>query len=144
MPITGGCQCGAVRYQAPALGRATICHCRMCQKAMGGFFGPFVTGKGATVTRGEPAWFQSSNRVRRGFCAACGTPLFYDWGGDLELAIGTLDRPEDAPPTLQVNPADRLSYFEHLASLPIREDPPGSAAQAFLASIVGNQHPDHD
>ncbi|HET7714155.1 MAG TPA: GFA family protein, partial [Bauldia sp.] len=31
--FTGGCQCGAVRFRVAALGRASICHCRMCQKA---------------------------------------------------------------------------------------------------------------
>ncbi len=41
--ITGGCQCGAVRYAISGeLGRASICHCRMCQKAFGSFFGPLV------------------------------------------------------------------------------------------------------
>ena len=34
--ITGGCQCGAVRFRAAGLGRASLCHCRMCQKALGG------------------------------------------------------------------------------------------------------------
>ena len=68
-PITGGCQCGAVRYRCEGFGRASICHCRMCQKAFGAFYGPLVTGKGLVWTRGEPSWFQSSNKVRRGFCA---------------------------------------------------------------------------
>ncbi len=36
-PFTGGCQCGAVRFAVGRLGRASICHCRMCQKAFGGF-----------------------------------------------------------------------------------------------------------
>ena len=68
--LTGGCQCGAVRFSAKRLGRASICHCRMCQKAFGGFFGPLVTAFDVDWTRGAPAWFQSSNKVRRGFCAA--------------------------------------------------------------------------
>ena len=104
--IAGGCQCGAVRFACEALGRASICHCRMCQKAFGGFYGPLVTARGLTWTRGAPGWFNSSNKVRRGFCAACGTPLAYDWGGDMEIAIGALDNPELAPPAIQVNPAD--------------------------------------
>ena len=70
--ITGGCQCGAVRYRCEALGRASICHCRMCQKAFGAFYGPLVTSIGLQWTRGEPSHFKSSNKVRRGFCAACG------------------------------------------------------------------------
>ncbi|HEY5106329.1 MAG TPA: hypothetical protein VII73_06080 [Caulobacteraceae bacterium] len=46
-PLTGGCQCGAVRFAIDgALGRPGICHCRMCQKAVGGPFGSFVTAPG--------------------------------------------------------------------------------------------------
>ena len=44
--ITGGCQCGAVRYRTESLGRPSICHCRMCQKAFGAFYGPLVTAHG--------------------------------------------------------------------------------------------------
>ncbi len=142
MPHSGGCQCGAVRYRIAELGRATICHCRMCQKAFGSFFGPLVTARGIEWTRGALATWASSNKVKRGFCAQCGTPLSYDWGGELEIAIGTLDNPEVAAPVLQVNPADRLSYFASLHSLPVRENSP--EANAFMAGIVNNQHPDHD
>ena len=59
-------RCG---FASPALGRASICHCRMCQKAFGSFFGPLVTAKGLEWTRGGPTHFQSSNVVKRGFCA---------------------------------------------------------------------------
>ena len=142
MPHSGGCQCGAVRYQIAELGRATICHCRMCQKAFGSFFGPLVTAKGIEWTRGSPATWASSNKVSRGFCAQCGTPLSYDYGDDLEIAIGTLDNPEAAAPVLQVNLADRLSYFSTLHDLPARENP--DAVNDFMASIVSHQHPDHE
>lgn len=142
MAFSGGCQCGAVRYRIAELGRATICHCRMCQKAFGGFFGPLVTARGIEWTRGSPALFASSNKVNRGFCAKCGTPLSYDWGGELEMSIGSLDDPEAAAPVLQVNPAERLSYFATLHSLPVRDNSP--EASAFLAAIESYQHPDMD
>ncbi len=131
-----------MRYRIAELGRATICHCRMCQKAFGGFFGPLVTAKGIEWTRGSPAIFASSNKVERGFCAKCGTPLTYDWGGDLEISIGSLDNPEAAPPVLQVNPDEQLSYFATLHVLPARANSP--EAQAFLDEVVSRQHPDHD
>ena len=73
--ITGGCQCGAVRFAAERLGGAAICHCRMCQKAFGGFFGPLVSGYGVVWTRGEPSYFASSDKFRRGFCASGGAPI---------------------------------------------------------------------
>ena len=47
---TGGCQCGAVRFRVEgALGDASICHCRMCQKASGNFYLPLVSVRGATL-----------------------------------------------------------------------------------------------
>ena len=141
---SGGCQCGAVRYHCEALGRATICHCRMCQKAFGGFFGPLVTARGLTWTRGGPDHFASSSKVRRGFCSKCGTQLTYDWGGEPEIAIGTLDDPEHAAPVLQVNPAGMLSFFGRLHDLPLRTASENTQAAAFMADIVSFQHPDHD
>lgn len=144
---TGGCQCGAVRFRAGQLGRASICHCRMCQKAFGSFFGPLVSvpNEHLTWTRGEPSWFQSSNKVRRGFCPRCGTPLTYDWGGPaMELAIGAFDDPEAIPPTIQVGLEHRLSWFPRLADLPTRTSEEQAVADGYFADIVSNQHPDHD
>ena len=145
--ITGGCQCGAVRFAAERLGGAAICHCRMCQKAFGGFFGPLVSGYGVVWTRGEPSYFASSDKFRRGFCAACGTPLSYEriWRGadqPVELAIGALDNPNIAPPSRQVNTRSRLACFDTLGGLPARS----AEDEAFVEAegIVSHQHPDHD
>ena len=72
---SGGCQCGAVRFRVEgALGDASVCHCRMCQKASGNFYLPLVSVREAklTWTRGEPKRFRSSNHASRGFCAECG------------------------------------------------------------------------
>jgi len=140
--FTGGCQCGSVRFAVDApLGRASICHCRMCQKATGGLVGAFVGGENLRWTRGEPAWFHSSNKVRRGFCAACGTPLTFEWiGHSTEIAIPAFDDPGAIAPTIAVGVEGRLPWFADLAGLPERraEDAP------WLAEIVSRQHPDHD
>ncbi len=143
-PYTGGCQCGAVRFRAESVGRASICHCRMCQKAFGNFFGPLVTGIGVVWTRGEPKHFASSNKVRRGFCGDCGTPLTYEYEGGLELAIGAFDNPALVAPVIQNNPADKLPFMDRLASLPVRQPGDNPQADAFLADIVSHQHPDCD
>lgn len=77
---SGGCQCGAVRFHARGLrDNPHICWCRMCQKATGNLGAPLVGvfDTDLTWTRGKPSVFRSSEKVERGFCAACGTPLFY-------------------------------------------------------------------
>jgi hypothetical protein len=147
--LTGGCQCGAVRFAIERLGGATICHCRMCQKAFGAFFGPLVSSYGLTWTRGTPRYFLSSNKVRRGFCADCGTPLSYELLGrskeqEIEVAIGAFDDPELAAPTLQVNPEDKLGFFDGLTNLPVRTGAAAAQQERFNASVVSHQHPDHD
>lgn len=145
-PATGGCQCGAVRFAVPALGRASICHCRMCQKAFGGYFGPLVAAPGLVWTRGAPAEFRSSNKVRRGFCAACGTPLTYqaDGAAVVDVALGALDRPEDVPPTVQLAVESRLSFFAALAGLPEERTGADPRDAPFQDGLVSYQHPDHD
>ena len=140
-PLSGGCQCGAVRFSIEALGRASICHCRMCQKAFSNAFAPLVTAKGLAWTRGAPRYFQSSNKVRRGFCAACGTPLTYEPAGSVEVAVGALDDPSVAPPAIQVCAEGALPWFESLPALPRRLV---SGEAEFLRGIVSHQHPDHD
>lgn len=145
MSVSGGCQCGAVRFRAGRLGRASICHCRMCQKAMGGFFGPLVDAHDLEWTRGAPKIFKSSNKAQRGFCGDCGTPLTYEAGGwAVNVAIGALDRPQDAPPVLQVGVDSKLPYTDNLAQLPQREAGDAGQIAEFYASVVSNQHPDHD
>ena len=141
---SGGCQCGAIRFRASRFGRSSICHCRMCQKAFGGFFGALVTVHDLEWTRGSPRRFASSNKAQRGFCADCGTPLTFEPGGPVEIAVGAFDEPSVVPPTIQVNPADKLSFFDGLCELPTCKDGAEPDAEAFKASVVSFQHPDHD
>lgn len=144
---TGGCQCGAVRFRIEgALAGASVCHCRMCQKAFGNFYAPLVTVRGETLewTRGAPKRFRSSNHVERGFCAECGTPLTYEAPDGVALAIGAFDAPEDVAPTIQFGVEMKLPYVDGVARLPRRHTEDDINAAQFLASIESFQHPDHD
>jgi len=144
-PITGGCQCGAVRYRIERLGRSAVCHCRMCQKATGGAFGIFVTAHGVTWTRGAPGRFRSSNMAERLFCANCGTPLAAaEADGGYEFAVGAFDDPTLAAPAIQVHPESKVAFFDRLTSLPQRPQSELAAVEAHEARLVSYQHPDHD
>ena len=144
--LTGGCQCGAVRFRCEGLGRASICHCRMCQKAFGGHYGPLVTALGLTWTRGQPKRFASSNKVNRGFCATCGTPLTYEPVGFdvVEVALGAFDAPAEIRPAIQVGTESRMPWFHELATLPGRPAEQQAKLESFFAEVVSHQHPDHD
>jgi len=144
---SGGCQCGAIRFAvAGPLGEASICHCRMCQKAFGGFYGPLVSveAEQLTWTRSAPKRFQSSNHVRRGFCPDCGTPLTYEAPDGIGIAIGAFDDPSAVIPVIQFGVEGKLPYVDALAGLPQRTTEEDHDALAFLTTIVSYQHPDHD
>jgi hypothetical protein len=146
--ITGGCQCGAIRYRIDGpLGKAGICHCRMCQKAFGSWGAALVLVPvtGLVWTRGEPGEFRSSAIVARGFCPDCGTPLYMKEDGvaNWEIAIGTLDDPRSAPPSSQVGIESELPWFARLHTLP-RSRTDEDRLPEDLAKLKSFQHPDHD
>jgi hypothetical protein len=148
--ITGGCQCGAVRYAVHApLFRPSICHCRMCQKAFGAFYAPLVSAPldAFEVTRGTIAMFKSSDAVERGFCRDCGTPLTFRYvdGDKIDISIGSLDDPTAARPIVQHGLESRMPWLGDLEALPGQttedEDSPDLVARI---RDTNHQHPDHD
>lgn len=144
---SGGCQCGAVRFRVEgALGDASVCHCRMCQKASGNFYLPLVSVRGARLewTRGKPSTFRSSNHVKRGFCAKCGTPLTFTAPDGVALAIGAFDRPQEIAPKIQWGAEAKLPYVDRVHELPQEDTMADIASAPYLAELVSYQHPDHD
>ncbi len=142
---TGGCQCGAVRFHVEGpLGRASICHCRMCQKAFGNVIAPLVSVRQAvlTWTKAEPARFQSSNIVRRGFCPACGTPLTYEAPDGVAVAIGAFDHPATIVPDIQYGIEGRVPWLDHINDWPVRTTMEDLDSAPFLDGMVSYQHPD--
>ena len=152
--LSGGCQCGAVRYRISGdLGKAGICHCRMCQKAFGNFGAALVSVPVAQViwTRGRAAEFRSSAIVARGFCSNCGTPLYMREEGDqyygdhyYEMSIGSLDDPNAIGPMAdQAGIESKVSWFDSMGMLPAKrtEDYRTPEDMKRLRSL---QHPDHD
>lgn len=95
--MTGGCQCGRVRYVARvADDDAYLCHCRMCQRATGGVSTAFKNLKKADVRwEREPDRHASSPIAVRGFCSACGTPLSFEFpdSANMDLTVGSFDAP---------------------------------------------------
>lgn len=148
--LSGGCQCGAVRYRASERNdNAHICQCRMCQKAMGNYFAPLVAIRKAALvwTRGTPARFRSSADVDRGFCANCGTPLFHDDVNSthLNITLGSLDDPKVVPPETRDGMQGEMPFLKMLHLLPDTGET-GSDDPEWANGIAATnrQHPDHD
>jgi hypothetical protein len=112
----------------------------MCQRAFANAFAPLVTAPGLRFTRGEPKRFRTSNKVRRGFCGECGTPLTYEPDGHAaELAICTLDDPSAVAPVLQVGLESRLPWCDALLTLPTRTAEEQQKVAPFFSGIVSFQ-----
>jgi hypothetical protein len=144
--MTGGCQCGAVRYALYAEpGNPHICNCRMCQKAFGNYFAPFASVALADFawTRGEPGVFLSSPQVERGFCRDCGTPLSFRYKprAMMSISLGSLDDPAAVAPRKQLGVESRLPFMAGLHELPGQRTEEYLPAE-WLTGIRSHQHPD--
>ncbi len=109
--ITGGCLCGAVRYECTAAPiMQANCYCRDCQKAGGGAGANavLVPKDAFKVTKGELKYYESTadsgNKVRRGFCANCGSGINAMQAGASMVTIkaGSLDDPNLFQPTAAI------------------------------------------
>ena len=118
LPLTGGCQCGAVRYWvgAPPL-TCYVCHCSECQRQSGSAFGMSlliptegfeVAGPTAHLRRVAP----SGHASRRHFCPSCGTRLWHAREGADRAALkpGTLDRRAWLRPVAHIWTSERQSW----------------------------------
>ena len=125
MLFEGGCQCGHTRYRAQGpRDRASVCYCRMCQKAAGGPFMAFVRFAADQVEwLTAPSVFASSNRAERGFCALCGTPLSYRHIGGpyISLTLHSLDDPGLVRPEMAFSAVAAPPWCLALADLPVAE-----------------------
>lgn len=128
MVITGGCHCGAVRYEAEgeALTHA-LCHCSDCRRSAGA---PMVAWTmyrldAVKVTKGAVKVYASSEHGRRHFCPDCGTGLFYTnlemLPGIIDIQSATYDDPNAVPVRAHIQVAERIGWMERAHELPAFE-----------------------
>ncbi len=101
LPMTGGCSCGAIRYEITSFPLLLYtCNCTDCQTASGSAFAlnmPVAT-KGFRITKGQPRpWHRTSPSgvaVISWFCGDCGGRIYGERSGrpdSMNLRAGTLD-----------------------------------------------------
>jgi hypothetical protein len=119
----GSCLCGAVTFEIDGpLHPPDACHCGQCRKWSGHYWASADVPRGSLRIEGEDrvAWYQSSEKVRRGFCSACGSSLFWDPIGreKIGVAMGALEAPTGTRLGIHIFVADKGDYYEIADGLP--------------------------
>ena len=122
----GSCLCGAVRFEvAGELPAPDACHCSQCRKTSGHFWASTDVPKADVTIHGEDSvrWFQSSEKVRRGFCATCGSALFWDpvHHHKIAIAMGAFEAPTGTMLGKHIFTADKGDYYAIADGLPQNE-----------------------
>ncbi|MBB4573142.1 GFA family protein [Rhizobium sp. MC63] len=127
MHITGGCHCGAVRYQAEIdAERVSICHCTDCQRLTGSAYrvtAP-VRSERFTLKSGEPREYskygESGGLSRQFFCANCGSPLYRtdEKGSAIGIRLGSIDQRRELAPKKQIWCRSALPWVDNIGPLP--------------------------
>ncbi|HEX3874777.1 MAG TPA: GFA family protein [Solirubrobacteraceae bacterium] len=118
LPLTGGCNCGAVRYEVTEpLVIASYCHCTRCQLRSGAAASPnahpavgsFRIVEGADVLR---QW-KPDGGGEKWFCRDCGSPIFgrnASHPDSIGIRMGTFDRDPGIRPSVRAFVADAAPW----------------------------------
>jgi len=111
-PITGGCNCGAVRYAISSAPLAVIaCHCTSCRKQSGAAHSVNIIVRATAMTfEGDLASYDepdtaSGAHISREFCGACGSPIRSVPSAKpkiIAVKAGTLDEPSGYAPAMHI------------------------------------------
>lgn len=126
MDHKGSCLCGAVSFSVTGkLPDPSACHCSQCRKSSGHYEASVDVPRSTLSVQGADnvTWFQSSKKVRRGFCCVCGSnlfwdPMFQDWTA---ISMGAFDGPTDTKLSMHIFVADKGDYYEIKDGLPQNE-----------------------
>ena len=123
LPITGGCLCGVIRYEATGEPlQMAHCHCERCRRSTGAVYATGVCFPVEAViwTQEEPASYQSSEGFARLFCSNCGSSVAQHnlSTGTMWPLAGTLDHPESVAPEYHMFTKDQISWVKLDDGLP--------------------------
>ena len=112
----GSCLCGACSYEVHGPLRDVIaCHCTQCRKQTGHFMAATNAQLADFRMTGDSTlrWYRASPTARRGFCATCGSTLFWqaDAADTISITAGTIDGATDLRIEGHIYCADRGDYY---------------------------------
>ena len=121
--LSGGCRCGAVRFEARAEPHhVSYCHCADCRKATGSPVAAFVGFMADEVAVEDKSLKAFDNGpVSRSFCGNCGSPIAYvdeRLDGRVYFMLGAMDQPAYFKPTLHAHVREQLPFVHMPDGLP--------------------------
>jgi hypothetical protein len=107
-PITGGCLCGKIKFEASGRPyRVGVCHCLDCRKHHGALFhASAIFPQEAVVITGETHVYAG-----RHFCPVCGSTVFGRSADEVELNLGSMDATDQFAPTYELWATRRESWL---------------------------------
>ena len=125
----GSCLCGAVSFEVEGeLPGPDACHCSQCRRWSGHVWASTDVPRERFRLSGEDhlAWFQSSEKVRRGFCRTCGSVLLWDVAGRSRIAVamGAFEAPTGTKLAKHIFTADKGDYYAIADDAPQEPTPP--------------------
>ena len=120
---TGSCLCGGVQFEVRGpLRDVIVCHCGQCRRTHGhvSAYTSVARDDLALTSSDALAWYEASDRARRGFCRGCGASLFWEPKGEGRVAVsaGCLDLPTGLKTVRHIYVDDASDYYELTDGLP--------------------------
>jgi hypothetical protein len=123
---TGSCLCGGVAFEISGdMTPPSVCHCSQCRRQSGHVWSSTcVPQQALTLTAQESLrWYAASTTAKRGFCATCGSFLFWKHNDedDISISMGVLDAPTGLKLDRHIFTADKGDYYDIADGLLQRE-----------------------
>ncbi len=111
----GSCLCGDIHFETEAEPQgASMCHCGQCRKQSGGIWSSAYVKDAELTISGAVSWFEASLQAKRGFCARCGSYLFWKAHDEdtTSFALGAVEAPTGLRIEKHIFVRDKGDFYE--------------------------------
>lgn len=112
--LEGNCNCGAISFAVAGDSRSvSACDCQECRRQSGGIWRSAVNEATDLRITGTPQWFRCSNTAQCGFCARCGSFLFWKHAAEssISFALGAIETPTGLTLQKHIFTAEKGDYY---------------------------------
>jgi len=119
--LRGSCLCGDVTFDVTGdVQGPSVCHCGQCRKQSGHVWSSAFAPRDAVRISGPVTWYAASDDAKRGFCARCGSFLFWSAHNEdmMSFSLGSIDGPTGLQLEKHIFTADKGDYYDIADGVP--------------------------